>query len=209
MKRLLFVFLLSGCFQMSYAQIEFGVKAGLSSFDLASRGIDFTKGRDIFRLQFQNASYGHHVGAYVRGTLLGVFIEPSLIFNSNKINYRLEEYSERGIFEKVLSERYFNMTLPVVAGIKLGLFRFYGGPVANIHIAKTSDLWDIGGYTDKIKTATYGYQAGMGINVWKLRLDLGYEGNLSNFGDHITIDGNRYQFHDKASRVMLTMGYKF
>ena len=208
MKKVIMVVLLVGLCTLNYAQIEFGVKAGMSSFDLASRGIDFNKGRDIFKLQFQNADYGHHFGAYVRGTVLGIFVEPSLIFNSNRINYRLEEYSERGIFEKILSERYFNMTLPVVAGVKMGLFRFYGGPVANIHIAKTSDLWDISGYSDKIKTATYGYQGGIGVNLGKIRIDLGYEGNLSNFGDHITIDGNRYEFHDKASRVMLTLGYK-
>ncbi|HMP28392.1 MAG TPA: hypothetical protein PKD85_02260 [Saprospiraceae bacterium] len=202
MKKLILVTMLVGLYNFCFAQIEFGVKAGLSSFDLAARGIDFNQGKSYYKLQFRNAEYGHHLGAYARATLLGVFIEPSLIFNSSRINYTLDEYSERGIFDKVLSERYYNMSLPVVAGVKLGLFRLYGGPVANIHLAKTSDLWDINGYSDKIKTATYGYQAGVGINVWKLRFDLGYEGNLSNFGDHINIDGVRYTFDEKASRVL-------
>jgi hypothetical protein len=209
MKKVIMVFLLAGLSTFGFSQIEFGVKAGLSSFDLAARGIDFNQGKAYYKLQFRNADYGHHLGVYTRATLLGVFIEPSLIFNSNRINYTLDEYSERGIFDKVLSERYFNLSLPVVAGIKLGLFRLYGGPVANIHITKSSDLWDIQGYSDKIKTATYGYQAGIGINVWKLRFDLGYEGNLSNFGDHITIDGVRYNFDEKASRVLMTMSYRF
>jgi hypothetical protein len=209
MKKVILVFVLAGLSTFGFSQIEFGVKAGVSSFDLAARGIDFNQGKALYKLQFRNAEYGHHLGVYARATVLGVFLEPSLIFNSSRINYTLDEYSERGIFDKVLSERYFNMSIPVVAGIKLGLFRLYGGPVANIHLAKSSELWDIKGYSDKIKTATYGYQAGIGINVWKLRFDLGYEGNLSNFGDHIMIDGQRFDFDEKASRVLLTMAYKF
>jgi hypothetical protein len=209
MKQLLIFAITCLSYFNSFGQIEFGVKAGLSSYDLAKDGIFIKNGNENIEWNVDNAGYGHHFGIYTRLSLLGVFIEPAFLFNSNTVNYNIKTYGESGVFNTVKSETYNHMDIPVLAGFKLGVLRFQGGPVGHLFINSVSDVVDIKGYEQRFKNASYGWQAGAGVDVWKLRFDLLYEGNLDKFGDHITIGGNNYTFANSPSRLMLTMGYKF
>jgi hypothetical protein len=209
MKKILFVVLLAGLYNFSNAQIEFGLKAGLSSFDVASSSKVFTSQNSIYKLNFKDAKYGHHFGVYGQAKLLGIFIQPSVLFNSNHVSYSLEEYSERGIFDKILNEKYYNIDLPLMAGLKVSFIRLYAGPVAHLRLTTSSDLFNIKGYNEHFDKATYGYQAGVGINISKLRFDIAYEGNFSKFGDHIYIGDNKVNFENGPARVLTTISYKF
>ncbi len=209
MRKLLILFALLAITTAGFAQIEFGLKGGLSSLDLISQGIDVNNGSNKFKIDFRDAAYGHHFGLYTRIKFLGMYVEPAALFNSNQVNYTLTDYSEGDVITKIFSEKYYNLDIPLMAGIKAGIFRLYGGPVAHIHISSTSDLTNFGSYGQKFRDASYGYQAGFGFDIWKLRLELAYEGNLTAFGDHISIDGQNYSFGQSASRVLGTVGYKF
>jgi hypothetical protein len=193
----------------SFGQIEFGIKAGLSSYDLANEGFLINNGDKQVEWNISNAGYGHHFGIYTRLSLLGVYLEPALLFNSNRVSYDITEYSESGVFTKVKNEKYNQLDIPVMAGIKLGVLRFQGGVVGHLFINSISDVVDFKGYDQRFKTGSYGWQAGVGLDIWKLRMDLNFEGNLDKFGDHITINGQDYAFEDRPSRLLLTLGYKF
>lgn len=190
--------------------IEFGMKAGLNSIDLASEGISiFTKDNNEFKLAFHEANYGVHFGLYSRIDLMGLFIEPSFLFNSNSVNYRLDNFTEGGLSSSIKNENYNNLDIPVMVGIRLFFIRIYGGPVAHLHLNSTSDIFDIEGYDQQFKDATYGYQLGAGLDLWNLRVQLNYEGNSSNFGDHIIFEGNPYAFDNGSSRWIASLGVKF
>lgn len=191
------------------AQFEFGVKAGISSIDLITNSIKVGNGDQSFDLKYADAQYGHHFGIYSRVKLLGLYIEPAAIFNSNTVNYKLTQYSEGDPFSTIKNETYNRLDIPVMLGIKAGIVRIFGGPVGHIHISSRSELVDIRGYNQKFKDATYGFQAGFGLDIWKIRFDISYEGNFSKFGDHISIDGQSYSFDDAASRIIGTVGYAF
>ncbi|MBK8700720.1 MAG: outer membrane beta-barrel protein [Saprospiraceae bacterium] len=210
MRNLLLGCLLLVCLQSQMnAQFEFGIKGGLSSVDLISDGIKVDDGINHLQLDFVNSAYGHHLGLYSRVSFLGIYLEPAALFNSNMINYRLTDYSEDGVLTVLFREKYYSVDIPLMVGIKAGIFRLYGGPVAHMHISSTSDLTNFSNYGQKFRDASYGYQAGFGFDIWKLRLEVAYEGNLSAFGDHITIDGQPYNFGQSASRVLGSVGYKF
>ena len=191
------------------SQIEFGLKAGLSSNDLAKEGIFISDGNQNIEWNVKNAGYGHHFGIYTRLSILGLFIEPALLFNSNTVSYDITTYGESGVFSTVKNEKYNHMDIPVIAGFKLGVLRFQGGVVGHLFINSISDVVDIKGYNQRFKSASYGWQAGTGLDIWKLRLDLMFEGNFNKFGDQINIGGHNYAFTDTPSRLMLTLGYKF
>jgi len=191
------------------SQIEFGLKAGLSSYDLAKDGIFISDGNQNIEWNVKNAGYGHHFGIYTRLSVLGLFIEPALLFNSNTVTYDITTYGESGVFNTVKNEKYNHMDIPVIAGFKLGVLRFQGGVVGHLFINSISDVVDIKGYDQRFKSASYGWQAGTGLDMWKLRLDLIFEGNFNKFGDQINIGGHNYAFADTPSRLMLTLGYKF
>jgi hypothetical protein len=193
----------------SFSQIEFGIKAGLSSYDLANEGILISDENQNIKWNIADAGFGHHFGIYTRLSALGLYLEPALLFNSNKVTYDITTYGESGVFNTVKNEKYNTMDIPILAGFKIGLLRFQGGVVGHLFINSMSDAVDIKGYEQRFKTATYGWQAGTGVDIWKLRLDLLFEGNFDKFGEHITVGGHEYAFADTPSRLMLTLGYKF
>lgn len=209
MKRFLLVLMLAGWSVVAFSQIEFGAKVGLSSLDLVSEGIRFQQGDRLFDLKFNSSNYGHHFGVYSRLKILMLYLEPSVMFNSNRVTYALDEYRGTQAISKFVNETYNNLDIPVMVGFKAGIIRLYAGPVAHLHISSRSDLADIDGYAQKFKSATYGYQAGFGFDIWKLRLDVAYEGNLSKFGEHISIAGQDFSFNDSAARVLGSVSYKF
>jgi len=96
-----------------------------------------------------------------------------------------------------------------MVGIKMGPLRLQGGPVAHIFLNSASDLTAINGYAQKFRDASYGLQGGIGLDIYKFRLDVNYETNLSIFGDHISIDGEDYDFDQRPGRLIVSVGMKF
>lgn len=207
------VFLCIVCFigllTSAFSQIEFGIKAGISSYDLANKSLIVNDDNESFQWKILDAGYGHHFGVYTRLTILGLYVEPAMLFNSSTVNYDLKTYSEKGVFNVIRQDTYHGLDMPVIAGFKVGLLRFQGGIVGHLFVTGVGDALNIKGYSQKFKAGTFGWQAGTGIDVWRLRLDLMFEGNLSNYGDHIKINGQNYAFADTPSRLMLTAGFKF
>ncbi len=210
MRQLIFcIFVSLASFATLQAQIEFGVKAGLSSYDLANDGLLIKNGNQNIEWNISKAGYGHHFGIYTRLSALGIYIEPALLFNSNTVSYDIKTYGESGVLNTIRNEQYNSMDMPVLAGIKLGALRFQGGVVGHLFINSISDVVDIKGYEQRFSTATYGWQAGTGLDIMSFRLDLLFEGNFDRFGNHITIGGQDYAFSEAPNRLLLTLGYKF
>lgn len=185
----------------SYSQI--GIKLGVHSFDISSP-------RDIIvndntTISYDKANLGFQGGIYGRINLGGMFIEPGLMFNSTEVSYTLD--GENGsLVNNVKNESFTNLDIPLLVGCKLLFMDLFVGPVAHIHIDSTSDLFDISEYDQKFNNAEYGFRAGLGVEVGNVNLSLEYEGNFSNFGDHITIAGQEFDFGDKPSRLLLNLG---
>ncbi len=193
-----------------FSQFEMGVKAGLSSTQLITEGILLqNQENDSYQLNVNHVDYGIHFGLYGRISLANIFLEPSFLLNSNQVNYQLDEFNESGIFSSLQSESFQHLDIPLLIGFKTGILKIQGGPVAHIYLNNTSALGNINGYEEKFETANYGYQFGVGLDIWRFRLECNYEGNLHKFGDHITVDGNQYSFSAKPARIISTLGYAF
>jgi len=210
MKKITFsLILLISSLNFLTAQFEFNIKAGMHSIDLVNDGIILPNddGQGL-QFNFLDSKYGIHFGFSTRISLLGIYIEPSFLLNSTSIDYTIDDFGDQGVFNVVKNETYNSFDIPVVFGIKAGILRLYGGPVAHLHINGSSDLVDFPGYEQRFKDGTYGFQAGIGLDIWKIRIDAGFEGNLNKFGDHIYINDQSYKFDTAASRLLLTVGYK-
>ncbi|MEE9439406.1 MAG: hypothetical protein V3V14_10430 [Saprospiraceae bacterium] len=194
----------------SYGQFEFGAKAGLSSVEYATGSILIPNGDQNVSLSVREADYGFHFGLYTRFHVANLFIAPSFLFNSANVDYNVEELLfDTGIVKSVKSETFNNLDIPVMVGMKIGFLRIHGGPVAHIFISSTSELTTIEGYQQNFKDASFGIQGGIGLDILKFRVDVNYETNLSQFGDHITVLGQQFAFDERPSRIVASIGMRF
>ena len=192
------------------AQLEFGIKAGLSSQNLTDKKLLIPGNDTDLELAIHKANYGFHFGMYSRLSLLTLFIEPAVLFNSSSVEYNLSEtIFDQGVVNTIRSETYNNIDIPVMVGWKLAFANVHAGPVAHILLNSSSELTAIGDYDKKFRDATFGYQLGIGFNILKVRIDFNYEGNLSKFGNHISIGGSEFNFDDRPERFVASIGFRF
>jgi len=190
------------------AQIEFGIKGGVHSYDLSNiTELELIDGDLSFRLKPKSASFGFQFGLYSRVNLLGILVEPGVLLNSTKYSY---SFTDDDVTNQIIDEHFLNLDIPLVVGIPIFPFlKAKIGPVGHVLLDSSSDLIDIDGYSQTTDRLKYGYLLGLGLDFIKIRIEFLYEGNLSRFGDHITINESRFSFDKKPSRFLLNLGFAF
>ncbi len=211
MKRTIFLFiLLMAVSTLSQAQIKFGLRGGVSSSTIK---IDETIGSQAdeyyYQLKSGDAMIGYHFGAMMRVTLFGFFIQPELLFSSTGGEVMVEDLKTSITSTKL--QTYRKVNIPVMAGFKLGPARLQAGPVASFVLSSEPALKDVIDNVDEdFKSATFGYQAGIGVDLLKfLAIDLKYEGNLSKLGEGINIGNYTANFDTRNPQIILSVGIMF
>lgn len=181
---------------------QVGIKMGMHSFDVSAP-------KDILfeddKLQYRESELGFQGGLFARIDLKAVFLEPRIMFHSTKVEYTLDGESG-SLGDAIRSETFTNLDIPVLIGFDLLFLDVFMGPVAHIHLDSASDLVDFEGYESKFDSATYGWRAGIGFGIGDIDLSVEYEGNFSSFGNHINIGGERFDFGDTPSRILVNLG---
>ena len=208
MKNLLIFVLVLSCSFAASAQFRFGIKGGLSSTDFAPKDLIVLNKDDAKRLKIsvEDAKYGFHLGAFARFQRNHLYLQPEVLLTSNKIDYRIEDF-ESTLGSTVKSERYNFVDVPVNVGYKLGPLLFHTGPVGHFHIGNISELKDIKGYREKIETMTWGWQYGLGLEVWRTSLNFTWERNFKNHEDSVVFDDVQYDFNNAPNRFIVTLGF--
>lgn len=195
----------------AYSQVKFGLGIGMSSVDIAPSDLVITNssGSQQLLMQLESANYGVHAGMALRIMIKKFFIQPQVFLNASSADFRLEDLQGGNLPSKVFREKYQNLDLIPLFGYKLGPLRLQAGPVAHYFLACQSDLDEIPDYQKVFEEFTYGYQAGIGLDIWKIFIDLSYEGNFSRFGEHINVFGKKFAFDKNPARFVVTAGYFF
>lgn len=204
---IIFITIASSAFAQN-RDAEFGIKIGLQNHNIIPvESISLESSTELVEMSIGEIDYGFHAGIYGRFKFLKLVWEPALLLNSQGITYLVTEANDQVTEVK---ENYQNLDIPLTIGVKIfNTLKIHAGPVAHIHLNSTSELFDTEGYEQKFKNATFGYQAGLGLDIRKLRLSLNYEGNFTNYGDHISFDGQSYTFTESPSRLILSLGAAF
>lgn len=209
MKKVFLLLIVISLFATANAQIKFGVKGGISSSTIKMDDIITVQGVEEYSLEgLKTASVGFHAGLMTRITFFGVFIQPELYFSSTG-----GEVEVTNIIQDVTSIKtmeFKKLDIPVLVGFKFGPARVNAGPVASIIIDSKADLIDEPGYEEKLRGASFGYQAGVGLDLLKtISLDIRYEGNLSKLGDGVNIEGNDFEFDSRNPQFIFSLGVFF
>ncbi|MEM0994989.1 MAG: porin family protein [Bacteroidota bacterium] len=206
MKKTLITYLLAFAFTTGLmAQAKFGVRLGASTTDLEPGQLLVTNQEtlDEFRLSVADAKFGVHAGLFAKLPITDFFfLQPEVLFNSNRVDFQRDDV------EGIFTEKYQYLDIPVIAGLQLGPIKPQLGLVGHVFLRSNSDF-DIEGYKQDFSSLTIGWQGGLGIEIKKVLFDVRYEGNLSRFGNHINIGGEAYEFDDRISRLVFTLGLAF
>lgn len=186
----------------SFSQIKIGVRAGISSSSIKSKDLV----TDTFSLRsLSDAVVGFHFGVMAQAKILGAYFQPELLFSSTGGKIKLSDVNG----SRILDQKFSRIDIPLIFGKAFGPARIGIGPVASFIINSNSELTDIEGYDDKFKSATFGYQIDLGLDFWKLALDLKYEGNLSKLGNSVKLFNNSFSFDQRGRQFIFSVGLFF
>ncbi len=208
MKKVIFVFAIVLAFaNLAEAQFRMGIKGGVTTYNMKLGDFLITNSQaaEDFGLAIKDAKFGYQFGLWAR-LGRGLHIQPELLFNTNKVEYEVQDGGE--VFLK--EESYTNIDFPIMLGLKLGPIHFQGGPVGRLFLGSDEELANtIENFESNHDRIKLGYQAGFGLDLWRVALDLRYEGSLKHFGDNISVGNQSFGLDNKAGRVVASVAIAF
>lgn len=196
--------------QVSNAQLfNYGIKGGIGFSSLKIEditGIDDGLS-DVYDLVTGDGVMGYHVGFQTRINIAMIMIQPEIYFNAG--GGTVEQIVEGGATE-ILDVKFNRIDIPLLLGVKLGPARLNVGPVGSFVISETTDLTELEPDFELFSSAmTWGFQAGLGLDLSKISLDVRYEGSLSVLGESLSIGGSEFALDARPSQWIISLGYWF
>lgn len=205
MKNIISIFFLVCFTTAAYSQFNIGVKLGVSTTDVGVDQIEIPfQSKEDLKIAIEKAHYGFNFGILMQIRAKWFLLQPEVIFNSSSVDFRVND-RPGNYADKILTDTYQNLDIPLLFGIKAGPLRMQAGPVGHIPLRYISELSHLEGFSSDFSPIEYGYLAGIGIDFFNLMLDLRYEGNFNKFGDYIRFNGNKYRFSDMPTRLLLSI----
>ena len=204
MKKLL-VFTLAALMVLPvFSQVKFGLKLGANTATVPD--YDISTGTNNIEA-VKNAQWGIQAGAFLRVGIKSLFIQPEIMLASNSYDYNVTTVTGPDL----LHQKFTRLEIPVLLGVKLGPLHINVGPSANIHIGSPEALIDDPDFGELYRSATFGYQAGIGVDLFKrLVLDARYGGSLSErFGESVTIGTQTFNLDSRQPSFILSLGIMF
>jgi len=197
---LVVAFALIGSAAMAQSGSGFGVKAGLSynkNGDLISSVGD--GGQDI--VEGASGKAGYHFGFWGKLDFPKIYLRPELVYSKTKSSYDIDGDSQDYDVSK--------LDMPVLLGYKLiGPLHIFAGPAFQYTLKN-----DLEGLTveDVENDFTVGLNAGVGVNLGRLGLDVRYERGFSEneaeiIGDNITDVSGRVD--SRPSQIIFALSLK-
>jgi hypothetical protein len=189
-----FLFLVPSIAILAQPMLDIGIKAGVNNSKVTFKKSEFTS-ESILKT---------HIGAFGRLGWGRVYIQPEAYFSA-KGGEVLEGVS--GVKSTVARFDFNNIDVPVLLGVKvikggMANVRVMAGPVFSIMISK--DIEDHDRFTTQyLKDHYYGFQYGVGVDVWSFFLDARMEHGANNlyYNPNMGING-------RNSTFMVTLGFK-
>jgi hypothetical protein len=192
-------------YQPGNAQLKFGIRGGINSAYVKPQ--EFTN--TDYLLEYKSGDVGFHFGGMAQLKIGSLVLQPEILFSTAKTDIKLTDLNGSSATEEVGKQKFNKLDVPIIAGVKLGPIKLQAGPIATVQLNSKSDLLEENGIKQAYKGATIGYQAGIGLELTSLLIDLKYEGNLSQFGDGMKIGGQTFNFDQRMSQLILSLGFLF
>ena len=197
---------LLGC-SSTWAQVRLGLRGGASISARDVRVETFSYAARDYRLSVDDVRVGVHAGAFLQARLGKVVLQPELLFHATSTDYRLEELLTTETLSSIRRERISTVELPFLIGYRWGALRLQAGPVGRTSVAQSSELSGIADYAYDARDVEFGYQAGLGLDIWRFLLDVKYDGAFAEAGGAAEIGGQQLVLGRRRHRTYVTLGW--
>ena len=197
MKKLFIAFVMVLGATQAFSQNGVGIKAGLSSTEIDFKSKDFVPA---------DAQTGYHVGLFGRFGGAGFFVQPELLFTQTSGEFA---FVPGGVSGGTPPENYkaeFNrLDVPVMLGFRMfKVIRVMAGPIASVNVNSKLENSASTVREANFKEATFGYQAGLGVDIGILSVEGKYEGGLSKVTENI----GQYSTDNRINQWVLSVGFR-
>jgi hypothetical protein len=208
MKKLILAVLITFLAVPAFPQLlKFGIKAGAETTTVPTYS-SLAGGANATIDALNKAEWGWHAGVFLRIKLLGIYVQPEVIFASQTFDYNVT--AVQGNPATLVSQKFNRLSVPIMIGFKLGPLRINAGPAASVKIGSPEDLITDPNFQNLYKSATWGYQAGLGIDLFKkLTIDARYAGGFGKQESTTTIGGQSFTFTNAPPSILLSLGFMF
>ncbi|MCJ7449421.1 MAG: PorT family protein [Bacteroidales bacterium] len=211
MKKLFVIVLAAFIAIPAFSQINFGLKAGLSTTSITMEDVKtIASGGTSYTVEkLKGANYGFHGGVFVRLNISKLYIQPELLFSNRSNEYTVTNLAS--VTDSIVKQKFNKLDIPVMVGVKFGPLRLNAGPSASLLINSPADLIKDPDFKTMYSRMTFGYQAGIGLDLLKkLTIDLRYEGSLKKYQNQIeNLVGTSVALDDRPNAFLLSIGYIF
>lgn len=207
MKKVIVILVLFATFsffpERTFAQFALGLKAGYNASKL-STDLDSIK---------SSVKSGFHIGAFAR---IGkrVHLQPEFYYTMSGATF--ENIGLNTVNDWKQKVTVGTLDIPVLLGIsiiesKILKWRIMAGPQASFVVNSKIEDVSLSGPIEKsnLKTTTWFIQAGTGLDVLFMTLDIRYQAGLSSLITDVTgNDGNVYPVNSKGNMFVVSLGFK-
>ena len=124
----------------------------------------------------QKDDQGYHIGFFTRFELFAWYFQHEVLLTGLGTKYKENN--------KTINLWLTKLDIPAMLGLSLlGIARVHFGPVFSMLVSAKEGDRDVTEYYNRI---TAGWQGGLGFDIWKMAIDLKYEGALGKIGNEIT-----------------------
>lgn len=204
MKKFVLLFAAVAIFATANAQsLSYGIKAGINTTtDLFKNGLL----NENYKLTDNKAKVGFQAGVFARVGVLGFFVQPELYYSQSRTELTFQNIKDSKVSTEISKMNMLN--IPILFGYKFGPARVNLGPVASIQLSNNNIIDNIAGLDSDIKTANWGFQAGVGLDLLnRLTLDARYEGSLTKVGKiYNTVEDKNINFGQRPQQFVFSVG---
>ncbi|MDX1909268.1 MAG: outer membrane beta-barrel protein [Bacteroidia bacterium] len=195
----------------AFAQkLKFGPRFGVAASGIQAEELMIKDLNDVdaLRLELQNASPEAQLGVFGRLQILGFYVQPEALLTTSSAEFLVEDLQNGGT--ELLKERYYNLEVPLMAGVKLGPLRAQAGPVYHMNLGNASDFTTLDGFSRRFRDSAVGFQAGAGLDLGKkIVLDVKYELDMNGVRDEVTVFGQSHPVSQQGGRLIGSVGFSF
>jgi Outer membrane protein beta-barrel domain len=157
-------------FGIAHANIfSIGPRVG---FSVSPSKVHLAHGKKPTPLQLKD-HWGFHAGIFSRLELFTFYAQPEILLTSSGAKVSKDN--------QVIQLDFTQLSIPAMAGISFfGVVRAQIGPVFSLLLSAKEKGKDV---IEHYSSMTVGWQGGLGFDLWRMVIDLKYEGNLSKFGN--------------------------